>query len=282
MCNILFWDWKMEIPRVYTESLDGDLELNPFVDELVSRRLSEVARVESLEAAAALKKILLNNNLNVVTAESLTAGMIAKTLVDIPGGGATVYGGYVVYDTDAKRQFIQVATKGVYSILTAQQMAAGALERSRAMVGLAVSGDAMPFPQHKDNLGKVYIGVALRLENEILAYGKEIAVCSRKEVKGVCEAWQSLNVTGDHPKYPPYQFTSMIADYIRMRTVTDACIEAVVSIQDALDRALVWGRPPTAAYDTVCSPSWIIGFNVYPNSNPNQECSGQDTSSIYE
>jgi PncC family amidohydrolase len=140
---------------------------NPFLDKLQSKRLAEVARVNSLSAAVALKETLSDRMLNIVTAESLTAGMIAKTLVDIPGMGATVYGGFIVYDTDAKRQFIDVKTRGVYNEEAAKQMAKGALERSRAMVAVGVSGDAMPFPDSKEQLGVVYIGAALRLKDGI-------------------------------------------------------------------------------------------------------------------
>lgn len=101
-------------------------------------------------------------DLNLVTAESLTAGMIVKTLVDVPGEGDTIYGSFVTYDTDAKRKLIQVRTEGVYSEKTAKQMAEGALANSRAMVALSVTGDSMPSPSAESRLGQVYIGVALR------------------------------------------------------------------------------------------------------------------------
>ena len=59
---------------------------------------------------------LKSNELNIVTAESLTAGMIAATLVDLaPGYGSYVYGGHAVYDSDAKRQFLGVTQGDVYT-----------------------------------------------------------------------------------------------------------------------------------------------------------------------
>lgn len=273
---------KPQSPRSYVKSPNGSIDINPFLDEMLQKRISEVARVDSLTQAAALKQTLVKHNLNIVTAESLTAGMIAKTLVDIPGQGATVYGGFVVYDTDAKRQFINVDTKGVYNVRTAQQMAAGALEKSRAMVAVAVSGDSMPYPEAKQELGIVYIGVALRLDNEIRSYGKEIFTCDKKEVKNVCDAWKDMNVGGSNPKFAPFQFTSLISDYVRMRTVAEACAEANKIIIDAINSDVKWGTVPLTDYDNVCKSSWIIGHNTYPRPSSNvKDCDPHDASSIY-
>ena len=245
--------------RVYEISSTPVRSNDTFLTELLSRRLSEAATTESLIAAMTLKKTLTDHKLNIVTAESLTAGMITKTLVDIPGNGAAVYGGFVVYDTDAKRKFINVTTEGVYSILTAQQMAAGALENSRAMVGLAVSGNAMPFPEDKEELGVVYIGVALRLADKILVHGKKVMLCNDREVQNMCDGWKTLNKDS---KYAPFQYTSILADYIRLRTVTEACNEANAIIMDTVNKYVPWGRIDPESYDTVCHPSWIIDANL--------------------
>ncbi len=262
---------RVPSPRVYATSNKGSSDSS----DLLGRRLEEVARTESLEAAMKLKQILSENNLNVVTSESLTAGMIAKTLVDIPGNGNVVYGGFVVYDTDAKRKFNGVTTKGVYSILTAQQMAAGALERSRAMVAIAVTGDSMPLPKDKDNIGFVYIGIALRLSDRIYVSGKEISICELKQVTNMCDSWKDLNQTG----YAPYQYTAILSDYIRMRTVTEACNEARYLIQEAIDKRWMWGLLPQERYDYICSPSSIIKSRVYPKiSNIISDCQGNDAS----
>jgi PncC family amidohydrolase len=119
-----------------------------------------------LESAAALKDTLLSNRLNVVTAESLTSGQIIKTLADIPGGGAALYGGFCTYDTDAKRKMIGVRTQGVYCAETAKQMAEGALLNSRAMVALAVTGNSMPYYDHKEHLGEVWFSVSIRMPSK--------------------------------------------------------------------------------------------------------------------
>jgi len=82
--------------------------------------------------------------LNVVTAESLTAGMIVSYLVDVPFRGAYIYGGHAVYDSDAKRVFLGVREPNVYTEACSRQMARGAIDSSRALVGIAVTGEAGP------------------------------------------------------------------------------------------------------------------------------------------
>lgn len=271
-------------PRKYIMSEHEGIETNPFLDDVLSKRLHEVARTESLEAAASLKKILTNNKLNIVTAESLTAGMIAKTLVDLPGEGACIYGGFIVYDTDAKRQFIGVDTRGVYSVLTAQQMAAGALEKSRAMVAVSVSGDAMPYPENKEVLGNIFIGVALRLSDKILVSGKHISICDINQVKNICDAWKTLNKTATNrlsASYAPFQYTSIIADYIRLKTTAEACKEAKLFIEDAIASSVIWGHLSQEPYDSLCAPSWIIEANISPNIKYVNKCESDDTRSIF-
>jgi len=106
---------------------------------------------------------LKNYNLNVVTAESLTAGMIVSYLVDVPFRGAYIYGGHAVYDSDAKRVFLGVREPNVYTEACSRQMARGAIDSSRALVGIAVTGEAGPVP--KSNLavlGVVNFAISLK------------------------------------------------------------------------------------------------------------------------
>jgi PncC family amidohydrolase len=103
--------------------------------------------------------------LNVVTAESLTAGMIVSTLIDVPLYGSYVYGGFATYDSDAKRQFLGVKVGDVYTKECSLEMAIGALVHSRALVGVAVTGKAGPVAKTDlDNLGVVDMGVSIRTD----------------------------------------------------------------------------------------------------------------------
>ena len=95
----------------------------------------ELAKATSHEFAAALLHKLVERNLKVATAESLTGGCIFSTLVDVPFAGGCKYGSFGVYDTDAKRVFLGVTEPDVYTLRCASQMAVGILKNSNATLG---------------------------------------------------------------------------------------------------------------------------------------------------
>jgi len=83
------------------------------------------------------------------TAESCTAGWIAKALTDVPGSSQWFECGYVTYSDAAKTRDLGVAAGtlarfGAVSEETAREMAAGALRVPKVSVALAVTGIAGP------------------------------------------------------------------------------------------------------------------------------------------
>ncbi len=83
------------------------------------------------------------------TAESCTAGWIAKALTDVPGSSQWVECGYVTYSNAAKARDLGVAARtleahGAVSEAVVREMARGALRVSGAQVAVAVSGIAGP------------------------------------------------------------------------------------------------------------------------------------------
>ena len=97
---------------------------------------------------------LKRRNLFLVTAESLTGGLIAKYITDVPGASAVFWGGWVTYSAEAKHQLLHVPAEfledfGVVSVETAAAMAKGALAAASDASGrkgyaLAVTGLAGP------------------------------------------------------------------------------------------------------------------------------------------
>jgi nicotinamide-nucleotide amidase len=83
------------------------------------------------------------------TAESCTGGWLAKALTDIPGSSLWFTTGYVTYANEAKTRELGVsaallAAHGAVSEPVVAAMAAGAKERARVDVTVAVSGVAGP------------------------------------------------------------------------------------------------------------------------------------------
>ena len=83
------------------------------------------------------------------TAESCTAGWIAKALTDVPGSSQWFECGYVTYSDAAKMRDLGVAPTtlaefGAVSEQTAREMAAGVLRVPGVSVALSVTGIAGP------------------------------------------------------------------------------------------------------------------------------------------
>jgi nicotinamide-nucleotide amidase len=87
--------------------------------------------------------------LAITTAESCTGGMVAQMITQIPGSSDVFPGGFVTYSNALKESVLGVRRStlerdGAVSEATVREMLAGALERSGADLGIAVSGVAGP------------------------------------------------------------------------------------------------------------------------------------------
>ena len=102
----------------------------------------------------------------IVTAESCTAGWIAKALTDVPGSSGWVDSGYVTYSNTAKLRDLGVSartleTHGAVSEATVREMANGALQAATVEAAVAVSGIAGPDGGTADKpVGTVWFCVA--------------------------------------------------------------------------------------------------------------------------
>jgi nicotinamide-nucleotide amidase len=81
--------------------------------------------------------------------ESCTAGLLAARLTEIPGSSDYVAGGVVAYSNDAKRELLDVPAElmerhGAVSPEVAEAMAAGAIARFAADLGVGITGIAGP------------------------------------------------------------------------------------------------------------------------------------------
>ncbi len=111
-----------------------------------------------------LKGRLLDERIRVATAESCTAGWIAKSLTDPAGSSAWFERGFVTYSNEAKEEMLGVQQQtlidhGAVSEATVQEMVSGALQNSRADLAVAVSGIAGPSGGSADKpVGLVWFG----------------------------------------------------------------------------------------------------------------------------
>jgi nicotinamide-nucleotide amidase len=114
---------------------------------------------ESMEDAVARR--LVAHGLTFGVAESLTGGLIASRLVNVPGASGWFKGGVVAYDSQVKFDVLGVPTGPVVSEAAAAAMAEGARQVTRSDVGLGITGVAGPDDQEGVRPGTVFVGLVL-------------------------------------------------------------------------------------------------------------------------
>lgn len=124
---------------------------------------AEIA-AEQREIVTGLIAVLSRRGQTLATAESLTGGLLASIITDVPGASKIFRGGLVTYATDLKAQLAGVddqllAKHGAVSAETALQMAAGAATRCGADWAIATTGVAGPEPQEGHPVGTVFVAV---------------------------------------------------------------------------------------------------------------------------
>lgn len=130
------------------------------------------------EWAAEAHRLLSDRGWTVAVAESLTGGLLAATLVDIPGASTTFRGGFVVYATELKSTLADVpagllAANGPVDPDVARWLAAGARARCGADWGVATTGVAGPGPSDGIAAGTVWIGLASPIASRASVGGDE-------------------------------------------------------------------------------------------------------------
>jgi len=129
--------------------------------------------------AAELIGALTDRGLTIASAESLTGGLLAAALVDVPGASLVFNGGIVAYATPLKRTILGVdedllAERGAVDAEVARQMAdrvrrVCAVDGRPADLGIATTGVAGPDPQDGRAPGTVFIGVAMPDQVDVIA-----------------------------------------------------------------------------------------------------------------
>ena len=116
-----------------------------------------------------LVQALAEMGLSVSTAESCTGGMIASTIIDVPGASDVYNEGFITYSNDAKMKYLNVAEEtleayGAVSEETVREMALGCRRVTGSDVAVVTSGVAGP------GGGLVYIGCAYKDIVEVKKY----------------------------------------------------------------------------------------------------------------
>lgn len=151
-----------------TDIKSAKRSIKPIVKEIKSRFGSKVYTTresESLEQHVI--GLLKRRNMTVTTAESCTGGLVAGTLVNVPGASEVFNEGYITYSNEAKHKILGVKKKtlkneGAVSEACAGEMAKGAARAAGARAAIAVTGIAGPDGGTAEKpVGLVYIACCI-------------------------------------------------------------------------------------------------------------------------
>jgi nicotinamide-nucleotide amidase len=137
------------------------------VEATICERLGKlVYGVDDEELQHAIIRLLDERRKSLATAESITAGLVAHRLGQIPGASSWFRGGIVAYDNRIKNEILGVPQElldihGAVSGPVAEAMAVGCRERMKTDLAVSTTGLAGPSGATADKpIGLVYVGLA--------------------------------------------------------------------------------------------------------------------------
>lgn len=138
--------------------------VKPVVKNLKSRFKDAIYSTDEKETLeAAVVKQLRKKNLQLVTVESCTGGLLAGRIVNVNGASEVFSQGFVTYSNKSKRKLVDVDKStlkkyGAVSKEVAKEMAKGGIFATDADVCVAITGVAGPETEDNKPVGLVYIG----------------------------------------------------------------------------------------------------------------------------
>lgn len=153
---------------------EGKRLVEPVVEELKKRfgdHIYTTREEETLEEAVI--SLLKQQGKRIAAAESITGGLIASTLINVPGASAVLEESFVTYSNEAKQKRLGVKKEtleryGAVSEETAREMAEGICRATGAQIGLSVTGIAGPDGGTKKKpVGLVYVGRCVNGKSEV-------------------------------------------------------------------------------------------------------------------
>lgn len=144
-------------------------EMNEQVAEQIKARMSDyyIGSGEHQSFEAYILKMLTQQEKTLSVAESLTGGLVMKSLTEVSGSSKVLKGGFVTYQTPLKESLLGIEHDvieefSVVSEQVAQAMAEQCLSRCDSDFALSLTGVAGPGPLENHPAGQVFIALAVK------------------------------------------------------------------------------------------------------------------------
>lgn len=162
-------------------------EIEPVENTIRERLGNLVFGVEDEELQDAVMRLLMQNNLSIATAESITAGLVAHRLAQIPGASKHLRGGIVCYDSRVKIEQLGVPKALIdqhtaVSAEVAEALAVNVRAKFNSDFGVSVVGYAGPEAGPDKPVGATFAAVAWQGGVKVHAFnwgGTRIEIQSR-------------------------------------------------------------------------------------------------------
>jgi nicotinamide-nucleotide amidase len=181
-----------------------------------ARRLAEPAEAAVLAALGdqiygtddetlptVIGRMLAQRGQTLATMESLTGGLVADEITNVPGSSAWLLGGAVTYSPSAKIAFgvgqETLSSRGTVSRETALEMATAARERFSADWGVATTGVAGPDPSEGKPVGLFFTAVSGPVVSQAVegrATGDRRTIKERAAIASLALLWRHLRQEG--------------------------------------------------------------------------------------
>lgn len=138
--------------------------VEPMVETLKGRFNENVYSIdETEELEDVVIKALSSKNLQLITVESCTGGLLAGRLINVSGASEVLKQGFITYSNESKMKLVNVneATLAKYSAVSEEvaiEMAKGGILAAEADVCVSITGIAGPNTEDDKPVGLVYIG----------------------------------------------------------------------------------------------------------------------------
>ena len=158
-------DFEIEITTKSTNKEEANKEADQIKEEITDQLSSYVFAEESKTLKETVRTLLLENELSVTAAESLTGGEFLSAFSSLEGASEVLTGGMVTYSTEVKNEKLGVSKEitdkyGVVSAQCAIDMADKAKEMFEADIGISLTGVAGPTSLEGEIPGTVWIGLS--------------------------------------------------------------------------------------------------------------------------
>lgn len=142
-------------------------EIENIVGEYIYLMGNESIAESQSELQYVVAKLLIENNITLATAESITGGYLASILIDNPGISKSFIEGIICYSNASKVNTLSVKKEtlekfGAVSKETAYEMAIGLADKTNCDIAVSTTGIASPIENSNDKTGLVYIGIYYR------------------------------------------------------------------------------------------------------------------------